>query len=97
MANGLVLQFPVGVGESDYDAVNAKLNFNPRTGEGDWPAGLLSHSAGASEDGGWVVTEVWESKEAQGAFMGSRLGPSLAGLPEPAVLWFDIAANLHRH
>ena len=97
MANGLVLQFPAGTSESDYDAVNAKLNFNPRTGEGDWPAGLMSHSAGASEEGGWVVTEIWESKDAQGAFMGSRLGPALAGLQEPTVLWFDVAANVHRH
>lgn len=76
MADGLILQFD-DVGEQDYDTVNAKLNFNPRTGVGDWPAGLQSHSAGASE-GGWVVTEVWDSKDAQGAFMAERLGPALA-------------------
>ena len=37
MAEGLVLQF-AGIGEAEYDAVNAKLDFNPKTGEGDWPA-----------------------------------------------------------
>jgi hypothetical protein len=96
MAAGLILQFPAGVGEKEYDAVTAQIRFDPRTGQGEWPAGLQSHSAGAS-DQGWVVTEVWESKEAQAAFMESRLGPALAGLPEPSVLWFDVVASQHRH
>ena len=95
MAEGLILQFD-GVGEQDYDAVNAQLNFNPRTGQGDWQAGLQSHSAGAS-DGGWVVTEVWDSKEAQGAFMADRLGPALADMPAPQVTWFSVVASQHRH
>ena len=46
MAAGLVLQFQSGVGEQEYDQVNSRLRFDPRTGEGDWPNGLLSHSAG---------------------------------------------------
>jgi hypothetical protein len=95
MAEGLVLQF-AGVGEADYDAVNARLHFNPKTGEGDWPAGLLHHAAGAS-DGGWVVTEVWESREAQRDFMSSRLGQALGGMPEPSVTWFGVVADLHGH
>ncbi|HXP19277.1 MAG TPA: hypothetical protein VN840_06480 [Streptosporangiaceae bacterium] len=95
MAAGLILQFP-GVGEQDYDAVNAQLRFNPRTGEGDWPAGLQSHSAGATGDG-WVVTEIWESKDAQAEFMHSSLGPALAGMPNPTVTWFDVVASQHRH
>jgi hypothetical protein len=95
MAEGLILRFD-GVGEQDYDAVNAKVNFNQRTGAGDWPAGLQSHSAGAA-DGGWVVSEVWDSKEAQGAFMADRLGPALAGMPVPDVTWFTVVASQHRH
>ncbi|HEX9066655.1 MAG TPA: hypothetical protein VF843_16215 [Streptosporangiaceae bacterium] len=95
MAEGLVLQF-AGIGEADYDAVNSRLDFNPRTGEGNWPAGLLHHAAGAS-DSGWVVTEIWESRQAQGDFMASRLGPALAGMPEPAVTWFGVVADQHRH
>jgi hypothetical protein len=96
MAAGLILQFPASVGEQEYDAVNSRLGWNPRTAEGDWPAGLQSHSAGTSDEG-WVVTEVWESKDAQAAFMKSRLGPALVGQPEPRVLWFDIVASQHRH
>lgn len=96
MPAGIILQFPSGVSEADYDAVSAKLGWNPRTGEGDWPAGLKFHVAGASDDG-WVVTEIWDSREAQGAFLESRLGPSLAGLPEPRVTWFDVVASQHTH
>ena len=84
MAAGLILQFPASVGEKEYDAVNAKIGFDPRTGGGDWPAGLQSHLAGKS-DQGLVVTEVWESKAHQEAFMASRLGAALGavGVPEP--------------
>jgi hypothetical protein len=96
MAAGLILQFPASVGEQEYDAVNSRLQFDPKTGAGDWPAGLQSHSAGASGEG-WVVTEIWESKEAQAAFMESRLGPALSSLPQPQVLWFDVVASQHRH
>jgi hypothetical protein len=96
MAAGLILQFPASVREQEYDAVNSQLRFDPRTGEGDWPAGLQSHSAGASDDG-WVVTEIWESKEAQAAFMESQLGAALSGLPQPSIVWFDVAVSRHRH
>lgn len=96
MADGVILQFPVGVGEQEYDGVNSRLDFDPRTGAGDWPEGLLSHSAGPSE-GGWIVTEIWDSKAAQGAFMQNRLGPALVGLPAPTVTWFDVVASQHRH
>lgn len=96
MAAGLILQFPAGVGEQEYDAVSAKIQLNLHTGEGDWPAGLLSHSAGPSESG-WIVTEIWDSQESQAAFMASRLGPALASLPKPSILWFDVIASQHRH
>ncbi len=96
MSAGLILQFPASVGEQQYDEVNSRLKFDPRTGEGNWPPGLQSHSAGASGEG-WVVTEIWESKQAQAAFMESRLGPALSDLPQPRVLWFDVVASQHRH
>ena len=99
MAAGLILHFPPSVGEHEYDAVSSHLGVNMRTGEGDWPEGLQSHAAGPTEDG-WIVTEIWESKEAQGVFMEGRLGPALhaTNQPEPArVIWFDIAATQHRH
>lgn len=93
MAAGLILQFPASVTESDYDTVNEKLPFEVRGGDGsDWPTGLIAHAAGPSDEG-WLVSEVWESREAQAAFMENDLGPALgaAGLPDPIrVTWFDI-------
>jgi hypothetical protein len=96
MAAGLILRFPSTVGETDYDAVSDRIGWDPRTGVGDWPDGLLSHTAGAADDG-WIVMEVWESKDAQAAFMGARLGPALGDQPEPRVIWFDVVATQHRH
>ena len=76
MAEGLILEFE-GVGREQYDAVNAVLGLDPDAGSGDWPEGLLFHGSGA-KPGGWVVFELWESREAQERFMGSRLGAALA-------------------
>lgn len=83
MSEVLVLEFK-GVNAAQYREVNAILGLDTVTGEGDWPAGMTSHTGAASEDG-LLVVEVWESQEAQAAFMGSRLGPALGqvGLPEP--------------
>ena len=83
MSYGIVLTFE-GVTEDQYWAVNDKLGIS-RDGTGDWPAGLVSH-AGGSTATGWVVTEVWNSKADQEAFMGSRLGAALGavGLPAPS-------------
>lgn len=82
MAELLILEFE-GVGEADYDKVNQILGIDTVTGEGDWPAGLVSHTAGPTEDG-WRVIEVWESQEDQKAAMG-RVGPALqqAGVNKP--------------
>jgi hypothetical protein len=84
MSDALVLEFS-GVSAAQYREVNAVLGIDPVTGEGDWPAGLTSHT-GAASASGLLVFEVWESQEAQAAFMSSRLGPALGqvGLPEPA-------------
>ena len=82
MAYGITLVFD-GVGADDYWAVNQKLGINA-DGTGDWPAGLVSHSGGSTGTG-WIVSEVWDTKAAQEAFMGSRLGAALGavGLPAP--------------
>jgi hypothetical protein len=92
MPAGLVLQFS-GTGIAEYKAVNKRLNIDPDTGAGDWPAGLLTHAGGATEDGNLVVVEVWESREAQGRFMQDRLGRALqeGGVTAvPTITWFDI-------
>ena len=97
MAVGLVLQI-AGMSRREYDAVSAQLNIDQQTGKGDWPPGLLSHAAGAADDGSWVVIETWESRDAQGRFMQERLGSALqAGgvSATPQITWVDLVAN-HR-
>jgi hypothetical protein len=95
MAQAMILEF-AGVGKADYDAVNGKLGIDTTRRDSDWPKGMVTHAAGPTEDGGWIVIEVWESQAAQGAFMETRLGPALheAGLPAPVrVTWVDLVAN----
>src|SRR5260370_35461731 len=67
-----------GVSDADYAAVSRHLNINPETETGDWPPGLLSHSAGTADDGAFIVAEVWSSRADQAPFGEPRLGPSLA-------------------
>jgi hypothetical protein len=73
--------------------VNEKLGIDMNAGTGDWPAGLRSHAGGSTPDG-FVVMEVWDSKEQQQAWIGGRLGAALGavGVPEPLrVTDLDIA------
>jgi hypothetical protein len=94
MAEGLILEFE-GFGRERYEAVNAELGIDVETGAGDWPTGLLFH-AGGTKPGGWVVFEIWESKDDQAEFMNGRLGKALqdAGVdgPPSRVEWLDVAA-----
>ena len=77
MPETLILEF-TGVTEAEYAAVNKHLGIDMHTGQGDWPAGLLSHAAGTADDGTFVVAEVWSSRADQDAFMTSRLGAAPA-------------------
>jgi hypothetical protein len=72
-----------GVSEEQYWSVNEKLGIG-RDGKGDYPPGLLVH-AGGPRPTGWMVSEIWESKGLQEAFMASRLGEALqvVGVPPP--------------
>jgi hypothetical protein len=83
MAELLILEFE-GFGESDYEKVNEILGVDQSSDEGNWPPGIISHTAGATEDG-WIVIEVWETREDQDEFMKTRLGPALqqAGVTKP--------------
>jgi hypothetical protein len=95
MAELLILQFD-GVSASDYAAVNSELGIDMHSGTGDWPAGLVTHAAGMSEDGALVVIEVWNSRTDQDAFMSSRLGPALAAsgvTSHPSVTWAPAMAH----
>lgn len=92
MADALFYEF-TGVSTDDYNAVNAILGLDPATGGGDWPTGLMSHTGAATAGGGFIVFEVWDSKESQEAFMDSRLGPALgqASVPQPMrVEWLSV-------
>ncbi|MDR3372374.1 MAG: hypothetical protein P4L98_01480 [Ancalomicrobiaceae bacterium] len=76
MAYALTLVFE-GVDEKGYLAVNALLGLSA-DGSGDWPAGILSHVAGPTPTG-WIVSEIWDSKDSHQAFFAARLGSALAG------------------
>jgi hypothetical protein len=95
VAELLVLEFE-GFDHKDYEKVNSLLGIDMATGAGDWPAGLLTHSAGRT-DKGWMVVEVWESREAQENFMKAQLGAALqqAGVDRPPLRadW----TSLHAH
>ncbi|MFG2876526.1 hypothetical protein ACGFYU_16305 [Streptomyces sp. NPDC048337] len=63
MAVIVIIELP-GVTKEQYEANTAKI-----TAASWWPAeGFISH-AGAPADGGWLVVDLWESKEALAAFM----------------------------
>ena len=97
MPEALILEFE-GVGQKEYEAVNKELGIDMSTGTGNWPSGLLMHAAGMSDDGKFVVTEVWESRSAQEKFMSERLGEALGkgGVSTaPKVKWARLLAHHH--
>jgi hypothetical protein len=75
MAKALILEFE-DVDADDYERVNGHLGIDMQSGEGDWPQGLLMHSA-ATKPGGLVVYEIWASQADQERFMDERLGKAL--------------------
>jgi hypothetical protein len=58
--------------QETYDAVNAKAGV-----EEDPPEGLIVHSAGQPDEGGFRIFDVWESREAYERFREERLVPAL--------------------
>jgi hypothetical protein len=92
MSEAIILEFK-GVTLDQYNAVNDILGIDGSgSGGGDWPAGLISHTAGLSGEN-FVVFEIWESQKAQEQFMQSLLGPAIGkvGLSEPSrVEWFSV-------
>jgi hypothetical protein len=95
MADGLILEFD-GFGADTYEQVNGLLGIDMASGEGNWPAGLISHTGGA-KDGGWVVFEVWDPRADQERFLQERLGPALAkaGIegPPARMEWLELSAH----
>jgi hypothetical protein len=92
MAGGLMQL--VAYGQAEYEAIGSRLNIDPDTGAG-WPAGLLSHAAGPTDDGRWAIMEVWESREAQQQFMQERLGRAIqeSGVTAvPQTTWVELVS-----
>ena len=83
MAELLQLEFNVPGAQGIYDKVNAALGFDPDS-TASYPKGLLSHIVGLGADGASIaVTEVWNSKKDQEAFLADKLGAALAAEEPP--------------
>ena len=83
MSEVLILEF-AGATADQYLAVNKVLGLDAKTGTGDRPGPLQSHTASLG-DAGLGVVELRKSQAAQAEFM-ARLGPALGevGLPQPS-------------
>ena len=97
MAAELILEFE-GVTTREYYAVNKELGIDPDSGEGNWPDGLVAHSAGLNEAGHLVGNSV-DTPEHQARFMEDRLGEALSkgGVtgPPSSVTWIELTAHHH--
>lgn len=96
MAELLVLEFSSPQASELYNKVNGLLGVDPATGQGDWPAGILTHLGGLGEKDSLIVVEVWDSQAAQEKFMSERLGPALAKAEAPQpnrVQWFSLVGE----
>lgn len=98
MAEALILEFE-GYGVDEYERVNGILGIDMQTGEGDWPEGLLLHSA-SIKPGGFLIYELWASQEDQQRFMDERLGKALqeGGIEGPPARseWLDVQSHHNR-
>ena len=99
MAEVVVIEFSEPNAVHIYNEVNHILGWDGIPDAEHWPAGMLSHVAGSSDDK-LVVVEVWVSQAAQEEFMQSQLAPALAQakVPNPTrVEWFSNVAYAHHH
>jgi hypothetical protein len=98
MAAELILEFE-GVTTKEYYAVNKELGIDQETGEGNWPDGIVAHSAGLNEAGHLVVIEVWDTPEHQAKFMEERLAQALSkgGItgPPSSITWIELVSHHH--
>lgn len=70
-----------GVEPADYDRVNDAMGIHS---DADAPEGLIAHTAAVTDDGDFIVADLWDSEEALRTFAETRLLPAVreAGLPE---------------
>jgi hypothetical protein len=69
MAIGVLTEIDEGTLEQ-YDQVNERIQ-----AQGDPPAGMIVHTAGAKEGGGFRIFDVWGSQSDFERFQQERLGP----------------------
>jgi len=61
-----------GGNTANYDAINAHMGVRENP-----PEGLIIHTAGTTDGGGFRIVDVWESREHFERFMADRLGPAI--------------------
>ena len=71
MAVGIKVKL-AGVNAEQFDALNAAVD-----PVGNPPAGMIFHSSGPV-DGGWLVIDFWESRDAFDRFTAERIIPAMA-------------------
>jgi hypothetical protein len=79
-----------GMNAGQYEAVMDELGLRSETPS--WPNGIISHTAGFTSDGMYVV-DVWNSQQNFDAFVQNRLRPAfnaVGDLPQPRVITFDV-------
>ncbi len=92
MAVAVVLEFE-GATLDQYDEVLKLMGLTPK---GAGPPGALFHWA-AKTDSGFLVTDVWETRELFDAFAQDKIGPLSAqvGLPNPPkITYHDVHSHL---
>jgi hypothetical protein len=89
VATCIVMEF-AGMNAGQYEAVMDELGLRSETSS--WPNGIISHTAGFTSDGMFVV-DVWNSQQNFDAFVQNRLRPAfeaVGGMPQPRVITFDV-------
>jgi quinol monooxygenase YgiN len=95
MAEAVIVEFR-GVDPDLYDRVNAALGIDMEAGTGEYPEGMLHHTAASEAQDQVLVFEVWESQAHQEKFMNERLVPAFqqAGAPQPTrITWMRMLGH----
>ena len=89
MAVALLMEFPMAT-QANYDKIMENLGME-RYGTQDLPEGLICHVAFPAEKG-WMVVDVWDSREDFDRFLQERLMSAVtrAGMPRPTVKEYPV-------
>jgi len=76
MPVAVIQEWAEGSGDTtNYDAINERMGVHENP-----PEGLIVHTAGVLDGGGFRVFDVWETREHFERFMTDRLGPAIAAV-----------------